>query len=136
MQKVLGSPHQLSHIFYIWQEKDFLLNFLRDGSLGKSLFSKLKCVRANCHQHKSYLNYYICSHAESYDHWYYYNSVSGITQWEHPVDTIYRQKLQQARENFKLQLEIGSKYLSCIWRFFVVKVLIIQLFIYMINCKI
>ena len=40
--------------------------------------------------------------------------MSGITQWEHPVDTIYRQKIKQARENFKLQLETDSKYLSLV----------------------
>ena len=37
--------------------------------------------------------------SEPGNYWYYYNTSTGTTQWEHPVDTVIRRKLSQAREH-------------------------------------
>ena len=31
------------------------------------------------------------------DAWYYFNFSSGATSWEHPLDTVYRERVEQAR---------------------------------------
>ena len=44
------------------------------------------------------LQYSYFSLSEPGNYWYYYNTSTGTTQWEHPVDTVIRKKLSHARE--------------------------------------
>ena len=42
----------------------------------------------------------LCSWDETIGDYYYFNSDSGQTQWAHPLDEIYKQKVTLAREQF------------------------------------
>ena len=39
----------------------------------------------------------ICSFSEKHGEWYYFNTVTGESQWEHPVDGWYRRVISQRR---------------------------------------
>ena len=43
---------------------------------------------------------FFCSWDETIGDYYYFNSDSGQTQWAHPLDEIYKQKVTLAREQF------------------------------------
>ena len=42
----------------------------------------------------------LCSWDETIGDYYYFNSDTGDTQWAHPLDEIYKQKVTLAREQF------------------------------------
>ena len=43
---------------------------------------------------------FFCSWDETIGDYYYFNSDTGDTQWAHPLDEIYKQKVTLAREQF------------------------------------
>ena len=43
---------------------------------------------------------FFCSWDETIGDYYYFNSDTGSTQWAHPLDEIYKQKVTLAREQF------------------------------------
>ena len=43
---------------------------------------------------------FFCSWDETIGDYYYFNSDTGETQWAHPLDEIYKQKVTLAREQF------------------------------------
>ena len=43
---------------------------------------------------------FLCSWDETIGDYYYFNSDTGDTQWAHPLDEIYKQKVTLAREQF------------------------------------
>ena len=43
---------------------------------------------------------FLCSWDETIGDYYYFNSDTGSTQWAHPLDEIYKQKVTLAREQF------------------------------------
>ena len=56
-----------------------------------------------CHHFNHYevSTIYNFSWDETIGDYYYFNSDTGDTQWAHPLDEIYRQKVDLAREQFR-----------------------------------
>ncbi|XP_071635839.1 uncharacterized protein Cep164 isoform X2 [Temnothorax longispinosus] len=46
-----------------------------------------------------------CFH-EASDAWYYYQASTGTTTWEHPLDAVYRELVEQARAGNKRQMSL------------------------------
>ena len=42
------------------------------------------------------------SFSQDHEEWYYFNTVTGLSQWEHPIDHRYRQVVKQARQSSKI----------------------------------
>ena len=49
---------------------------------------------------------------ESSGHWYYYNSINSLSQWEHPVDVKFRRKVKEERERILGKSDDLSIYLT------------------------
>lgn len=51
-----------------------------------------------------------CFH-EAYGAWYYYQTSTGRTSWEHPLDEVYRKLVEEARSG-KRQMSLGTRALN------------------------
>lgn len=49
-----------------------------------------------------------CFH-EASGAWYYYQTSTGYTSWEHPLDEIYRKLVEQAKAG-KRQMSLGTRF--------------------------
>ena len=50
-----------------------------------------------------YTYFFNCSLDETIGDYYYFNVNSGETQWAHPLDEIYKQKVTLARQQFEVE---------------------------------
>ena len=41
---------------------------------------------------------FVCSFDETLDAWYYFNFKNGATQWHHPLDSVYKERVEAARK--------------------------------------
>lgn len=48
-----------------------------------------------------------CYH-EASGAWYYYEAATGITTWEHPMDAVYKELVNQARAGNNRQMSVGT----------------------------
>ena len=51
---------------------------------------------------------FFASLAEKLGHWYYFNTANGTSQWTHPADTIFKDKVEEARKNY--WVDLNSKF--------------------------
>lgn len=48
-----------------------------------------------------------CFH-EASGAWYYYQASTGTTTWEHPLDAVYKELVEQARAGNTRQMSVGT----------------------------
>lgn len=58
-----------------------------------------------------------CYH-EATGAWYYYQTSTGTTTWEHPLDAVYKELVEQARAGNARQMSVGtdSLVISAEWK--------------------